>query len=104
MSRVTVYIDGFNLYFNLYFGLRSRGLRKYYWLDLVALARALLKPGQTLQGVHYFTSRIRANGRNLADRQRQTTYLEALGTLPGLQTLPGKAPAMPAVWRAVDGL
>lgn len=81
MSRVMVYIDGFNLYF----GLRSKGWRKYYWLDLVALAQALLKPEQTLQGVHYFTSRIRANGRNLADRQRQTTYLEALGTLPGLR-------------------
>ena len=81
MSRVMVYIDGFNLYF----GLRSKGWRKYYWLDLVALAQALLKPEQTLQGVHYFTSRIRANGRNLADRQRQPTYLEALGTLPGLR-------------------
>jgi len=81
MSRVMVYMDGFNLYF----GLRSKGWRKYYRLDLVALAQALLKPGQMLQGVHYFTSRIRANGRNLADRQRQTTYLEALSTLPRLQ-------------------
>lgn len=82
MSRVMVYVDGFNLYF----GLRSKGWRKHYWLDLHALAAALLKPGQTLQGVHYFTSRIRANGRNLPDMQRQTIYLEALGTLPTLQT------------------
>ena len=82
MSRVTVYVDGFNLYF----GLRSKGWRKHYWLDLVALATALLKPGQTLSGVHYFTSRIRANGNNAGDRQRQVTYLEALATLPGLQT------------------
>lgn len=81
MSRVMVYVDGFNLYF----GLRSKGWRKHYWLDLVALAQALLKPGQTLQGVHYFTSRIRANGRNVADMQRQTAYIEALGTLGALQ-------------------
>ena len=81
MNRVMVYVDGFNLYF----GLRSKGWRKYYWLDLVALAQALLKPGQMLEGVHYFTSRIRANGRNVSDMQRQTTYLEALGTLSGLQ-------------------
>jgi uncharacterized LabA/DUF88 family protein len=81
MSRVMVYVDGFNLYF----GLRSKGWRKHYWLNLQALATALLKPGQTLQCVHYFTSRIRANGRNLPDMQRQTTYLEALDTLPGLQ-------------------
>ena len=82
MSRVTVYVDGFNLYF----GLRSKSWRKYYWLDLVALATSLLKPGQTLQAVHYFTSRIRANGRNVVDMQRQTAYLEALSTLPILKT------------------
>jgi uncharacterized LabA/DUF88 family protein len=81
MSRVMVYVDGFNLYF----GLRSKSWKKYYWLDLCALATALLKPGQTLAGVHYFTSRIRANGRNVPDMQRQTTYLEALGTLPNLR-------------------
>ncbi len=82
MSQVMVYVDGFNLYF----GMRSKGWRKYYWLDLIALATSLLKPGQHLQGVHYFTSRIRANGHNVGDMQRQTAYLEALGTLPNLQT------------------
>lgn len=82
MPRVAVYVDGFNLYF----GLREKGWRKHYWLDLVALGTALLKPGQTLAGVHYFTSRIRAHGANAADRQRQNTYLEALATRPGLQT------------------
>ncbi len=81
MSRVVAYVDGFNLYF----GLKSKGWRKYYWLDLVALAQALLKPGQTLQGVHYFTTRIRTNGHNGEDMRRQLTYLEALGTLGNLQ-------------------
>lgn len=78
MSRVRVYVDGFNLYF----GLRSKSWRKYYWLDLQALSTSLLKPGQSLEGVNYFTSRIRANGRNTGDMQRQMTYLEALATLP----------------------
>lgn len=82
MSRVIAYVDGFNLYF----GLRSKGWRKYYWLNLHALATTLLKPGQTLERVHYFTSRIRDNSHNLDDRQRQTAYLEALETLTGLQT------------------
>lgn len=82
MSRVVAYVDGFNLYF----GLRSKGWKKYYWLDLCALATLLLRPGQTLEGVHYFTSRIRANGRNVADMQRQTAYLEALETRPKLQS------------------
>lgn len=82
MNRVLVYIDGFNLYF----GLRSKGWRKYYWLNLHALALSLLKPGQQLEGVHYFTTRIRANGHNVPDMQRQNAYLEALGAIPGIQT------------------
>ncbi|MEO5332367.1 MAG: NYN domain-containing protein [Magnetococcus sp. YQC-5] len=76
MARVIAYIDGFNLYF----GLRSKGWRKFYWLDLVELSRSLLKPGQELQTVHYFTARIRTNGHNNEDLRRQNTYLEALGT------------------------
>lgn len=80
MSRVVAYVDGFNLYF----GLKAKGWKKHYWLDLNGLATSLLKPGQTLAGVHYFTSRIRANGRNVADMQRQSDYLDALATLPSL--------------------
>lgn len=80
MSRVIAYVDGFNLYF----GLKAKGWKKHYWLDLNGLATSLLKPGQTLAGVHYFTSRIRANGRNVADMQRQSDYLDALATLPSL--------------------
>ena len=80
MKRVMVYVDGFNLYF----GLRSKGWRRHYWLDLVRLAQALLKPDQQLEQVHYFTSRIRANAHNTADMQRQNAYLEALSTLPEL--------------------
>lgn len=74
MTKVVAYVDGFNLYF----GLRSKGWRKHYWLDLQALAGAYLKPGQTLEQTHYFTSRIRDNGRNAADRQRQNRYIDAL--------------------------
>ena len=80
MSRVIAYVDGFNLYF----GLKAKGWKKHYWLDLNGLAASLLKPGQTLASVHYFTSRIRANGRNVADMQRQSDYLDALATLPSL--------------------
>jgi uncharacterized LabA/DUF88 family protein len=78
MRRVIVYIDGFNLFF----GLRSKGWRKYYWLDLARLAQALIKPEQQLEAIHYFTSRILPNGHNSADMDRQNTYLEALATFP----------------------
>jgi uncharacterized LabA/DUF88 family protein len=74
MSRVIAYVDGFNLYF----GMRQSHWRKYYWLDLPALATSLLKPGQRLVATHYFTACLRHNGRNLQDAQRQSTYLDAL--------------------------
>ena len=59
MNRVISYIDGFNLYF----GLKDKGWKRYYWLDLAALSGALLKPGQTLESTHYFTARLRMAGR-----------------------------------------
>lgn len=74
MQRVAIYIDGFNLYF----GLKDSGWRKYYWLDLPALAQSLLKPDQQLLATHYFTARIRSNGHNLTDAKRQNDYLDAL--------------------------
>ncbi len=74
MDRVAVYVDGFNLYF----GLKQSGFKRFYWLDVAALATELLKPGQSLVATHYFTARIRDNGRNTDDQKRQNTYIEAL--------------------------
>jgi len=81
VTRVVAYVDGFNLYF----GLKEAGFRRYYWLDVIALARNLLKPEQRLISTHYFTARIRDNGRNRADQKRQIDYLEALA-LQGAQS------------------
>ena len=77
-ERVIVYIDGFNLYF----GLREKGWRKYYWLDLTKFAQSLLAPGQTLARTKYFTSKI---SHPAGKRKRQQAYLSALSTLPGLE-------------------
>jgi len=74
-ERVIAYIDGFNLYF----GLRARGWRHFYWLNLLDLARNLLRPHQTLIEAKYFTSRIRNDP---PKEHRQSTYIDALGTLP----------------------
>ena len=63
MARVVAYVDGFNLYF----GMKHGHFKRYYWLDVAALAQSLLKPGQELAATHYFTARIRDNGRNAAD-------------------------------------
>ncbi len=51
-QRVIAYIDGFNLYF----GLKAMGWRRYYWLDLFKLSRNLLKTNQELVAVKYFTA------------------------------------------------
>jgi hypothetical protein len=78
MRRVITYIDGFNLYF----GLKSKGWRRFYWLDVHALSQRLLRPGQTLVGVKYFTSRVSASPGNLDKERRQAAYLDAVATLP----------------------
>ena len=44
MERVITYIDGFNLYF----GLKTKGWKRYYWLDLQKLTMNLLKVNQKL--------------------------------------------------------
>jgi uncharacterized LabA/DUF88 family protein len=71
MTRVVAYVDGFNLYY----GLKAGYGRKYHWLDLQLLARSLLRPGQELRAVHYFTAR--AYGDSVGEG-RQATYLDAL--------------------------
>lgn len=76
-QRVVFYVDGFNLYF----GLRSRGWRRYYWLDLRRLAENLLKPDQRLVMVRYFTARISRRRGKSGKFRRQAAFLEALETL-----------------------
>ena len=76
-ERVTVYIDGFNLYY----GMRSKGWHRYYWLNVQSLAQHLLKPGQSLIGTKYFTSRVSSTPRDPNKSDRQNAYLEALETL-----------------------
>jgi len=80
MTRVVSYIDGFNLYF----GLRSKGWRKYYWLDVAELCRALLKPDQELIACHYFTARIRSRAGAGQSVERQNLWLDALQTRPDI--------------------
>jgi len=71
VTRVAAYVDGFNLYF----GLKAKHDRKYLWLDLQALVTSLLRPSQTLEGITYFTARVRQDA---SGQQRQSDYLDAL--------------------------
>lgn len=80
MQRVAVYVDGFNLYH----GLRAKGWRRYYWLNLREMATRLLTPHQRLVLVRYFTARVMAEPEDPRKPDRQAAYLEALETLPDL--------------------
>ena len=73
--RVGVYVDGFNLYY----GLRSLRGRRYLWLDLRALALRLLRTGQTLTAVRYFTAPVRGDARALSRQQTYEAALESQG-------------------------
>lgn len=84
-ERVIAYIDGFNLYF----GMKSKGWRRYYWLDLKALCQSLLRPGQTLEDTKYFTSRVTPTASDPHQGKRQGAYLEALETHSGIKATLG---------------
>lgn len=78
MQRVIAYVDGFNLYY----GLRSKNWKWFYWLNIQEMAQRMLKPGQILVSTKYFTSIVNQP----ADKhKRQATYLEALRTLSDFQ-------------------
>jgi len=83
MNRVIAYIDGFNLYF----GLREKGWRRFYWLNVQLLVQNLLKFNQELVMTKYFTARVIGS---LDKQKRQSTFIEALETLPDLKIFYGK--------------
>jgi len=83
VERVIAYVDGFNLYF----GLKSKGWCRYYWLNIQVLVQNLLKPSQRLLLTKYFTARITSPpGKQI----RQSTFIEALETLDDFHIFYGK--------------
>ena len=77
-QRVSVYVDGFNLYYSL----RAKKWQRYYWLDYRSLAETMLNRQQHLTAIRYFTARVFPAPGDPDKPLRQNTYLEALATLP----------------------
>lgn len=75
MPRTFVYIDGFNLYYRALKGSPHR------WLNLAALADAVLPAGHTAEAIKYYTARVSGRVKPQAPA-RQHAYLRALATLP----------------------
>ena len=84
MEKVVTYVDGFDLDF----GLKAKKWRCYYWLNIQKLSQNLLRPTQELVCTKYFTSRIFSHPPD--KQERQTTYVEALSTLPNFRMFYGK--------------
>lgn len=82
MERTIVYIDGFNLYF----GLKTSGLKRFYWLNVKQMALSVLKRDQILVEIKYFTSRIKDNPGKAA---RQSKFIDAISTLADLKIFYG---------------
>jgi len=83
MDNVALYIDGFNLYH----GLKSKHGRKFLWLDLEAVAQRLLRPGQQLVAVRYFTASVRNDPPAQA---RQNAYIGALRVATSVDIVLGR--------------
>ncbi len=81
-QRIIFYIDGFNLYF----GLRSKNWRKYYWLDLVKFCEQFVRPHQDLIRVNYFSAIQKARGK----QDRQDLFLSANKLNPKFHLFLGK--------------
>lgn len=80
--RVIAYVDGYNLYY----GLREKGWKRYYWLDIQRMVKGLLKPHQTLVTTKYFTTIV---NQPEDKRRRQAVFLEALQTLDSFRIFYG---------------
>jgi uncharacterized LabA/DUF88 family protein len=83
MERVIAYIDGYNLYY----GLRSRGWKRFYWLNIQKLIGQLLKPNQSLVFTKYFTTVVKLPEDK---RLRQNEFLDALKMLPDFRVYYGQ--------------
>jgi len=75
--RVTVYIDGLNLFYGV-----LQQVPSVKWLDVERLCK-LLRPNDDLQMIKYFSAPV-------AGSMDQAVYLRALATLPKVQVILGK--------------
>ncbi len=75
--RTRVYVDGFNLYYQL-----KKSRTK--WLNPVELARLVLKKHHKIDRLRYFTTRVSGIPDQSAPA-RQQVYQNALGTLPEVE-------------------
>jgi uncharacterized LabA/DUF88 family protein len=82
VERVVAYVDGYNLYY----GLREKGWKRFYWLNIQSMVQNLLKTNQVLGSTKYFTTVVK---RPPDKHKRQAVFLEALRTLSDFEIFYG---------------
>ena len=84
MSKVWVYVDGFNLY--------NGALRRtpHKWLDLVALSQRLLQPLDVVEQVKFFTAQVERRPSSPDQQMNQRLYWRALRTLGEVEIIEGQ--------------
>ncbi len=82
--KVYVYIDGFNLYYRALQGTRFK------WLNPARLAERLVRPGDSVDRIRYFTARVSARSGDPGAPRRQQILLNALSTVPNIRFHYGK--------------
>jgi uncharacterized LabA/DUF88 family protein len=81
--KLSIYIDGFNLYYGC---LKNS---PYLWLDVHTMC-SLLFPHDEIVKIKYFTAPIKIRNDSDPDRpNRQQIYLRALRTIPNLEIIEG---------------
>jgi uncharacterized LabA/DUF88 family protein len=83
LERVIAYIDGYNLYY----GLKSKDWKRYYWLNLQALIGQFIRPNQSLILTKYFTTVVKQPDDK---RLRQAEFLDALKALSNFEIYYGQ--------------
>lgn len=81
-KKTYVYVDGFNLYYGVARGTKSK------WLDIHQLCEKLLPKNQIVK-IKYFTAKVSPRPDDPQKPARQQTYLRALETIPNLEIIYG---------------
>ena len=79
MNRVSIFIDGFNLYHALD---GNPAYHKYKWLDLEKFSRCFIAPEDSIMDVFYFTAYVTWNPQKLARHQIYVKALQLAGVKP----------------------
>ena len=89
-ERIAVFIDGFNVYW----GLRDKEFKRFYWLDYQALSRSFVRQekGEDLVAIKYFTTLVT---KPADSRERQTSFLRALAAHTNVEIIKGKYRSRP---------